>query len=312
MAFRTQANVLRHRDFRLLFLGQSISQIGTSAVTVAMALYVTQRTGSATDLAVILGAAALPLVALILFGGVWADRLPRHRLVIGSDLTRAVLHALLGVLILTGHPAIWLIAVIEAAFGAAQAFFEPAYVGLIPQTVPEEEIQAAQALRGAIENACVVLGPVIATTLVLTIGAGETFLLDAASFMIGAVLLVPVKPRARGEVRRSADGFIHELRAGYREVASRTWVWATILAYTGVVLFALVTWLAVGPLAVREIYGHVGFYGALMAVWGAGSVLASVLTAVWHPRRPLRLGLAFGAVWALPGLVIALAPHDRS
>lgn len=306
MALPDRANVLRHRDFRLLFIGQSASQIGTQAVVVAMAIYVTRRTGSATDLAVILGAGSLPFVVLIVFGGVWADRLRRHRVVIVSDSIRALLHALLGVLIIAGQPAIWVIALIEVGFGGAEAFFQPAYVGLIPQTVPEGEIQTAQALRGAIENASTVFGPLLATALVLTIGAGEAFLFDAATFAFGAALLVPVRPRARGR-EVGAASFLHELRAGFAEVRSRSWVWATIIAYTGVVLFGAVTWLALGPLAVRRVYGDVGFYGVLVAVWGTGSVLASLLAAVWRPHHPLRLGLALGALWALVGLPVALA-----
>ena len=92
--------VLRHRDFRLLFLGQAASVVGDRVVVVALALFITQRTGSPTDLGLVLGAQTLPLVALLLFGGVWADRLPRHRIMIATDLTRAALHALLAVLIL--------------------------------------------------------------------------------------------------------------------------------------------------------------------------------------------------------------------
>ena len=306
MSVQGRATVLRHRDFRLLFIGQSLSQVGSQAVIVAMALYITRRTGSATDLAVILAAGSLPFVVLIVFGGVWADRLPRHRLVIASDLVRAGLHALLGVLILSGEPAIWLIAVIEALFGTAQAFFQPAYVGLIPQTVPEGEIQEAQALRSIVENASMVLGPVLATTLVLTVGAGETFLFDAASFLVGAVLLIPVHPRARSRLVAKRESFVHELRAGWREVASRSWVWGTIVAYTGVVAFGLVTWEGLGPLAVRNVYGDVGFFGVLVAVWGGGSVAGSALATFWRPRYPLRLGLVCGAVWGLVGLFVAL------
>jgi MFS family permease len=307
MAGQRTANVLRHRDFRLLFIGQSASQVGSASVAVALALYITKRTGSATDLAVVLGAASLPLVLLIVFGGVWADRLPRHRLIIVSDLTRAALHTLLGILILTGSPAIWLMAVIEVLFGAAQALFQPAYSGLIPQTVPEAEIQAAQALGGVSFNLAMVFGPVVATAVVLSVGAGEMFLLDAATFLFGAMFLLPVKPRARVAAQQPQQSFLHELRAGYREVRSRVWVWGTIIAYTGVVVFALVPWLSLGPLAVRESYGGLEFYGVLVAVWGGGSVIGSVLAAVWHPRHPLRLGLACGVVWALLGLAVALA-----
>jgi hypothetical protein len=226
--------------------------------------------------------------------------------VTASDLVRAGLHALLGVLILVGEPAIWLIAVIEALFGTAQAFFQPAYVGLIPQTVPEGEIQEAQALRGIVENTSIVLGPVLATTLVLTVGAGETFVFDAASFLAGAVLLIPVHPRARSRHVAKRESFAHELRAGWREVASRSWVWGTIIAYTGVLAFGLVTWEALGPLVVRDVYGDVGFFGVLVAVWGGGSVAGSALATIWHPRYPLRLGLLCGAVWGLIGVFVAL------
>src|SRR5271167_631788 len=94
--------VLRHRDFRYLFLGQSASAVGDQVVFVALALYITGRTGSATDLGLVLAAGSLPLIALLLFGGVWADRLPRHRIMIVVDLVRAVLHGTLAALILTG------------------------------------------------------------------------------------------------------------------------------------------------------------------------------------------------------------------
>src|SRR5947209_19054089 len=123
---KSYLGVLRHRDFRYLFLGQAASTLGDRIVIVALALYVTQQTGSATDLGIILFAQTLPLVGLLLIGGVWADRLPRHRIMIATDASRAVLHGLLAALILLGRAAVWQIAVIEALFGAAQAFFQPA------------------------------------------------------------------------------------------------------------------------------------------------------------------------------------------
>jgi MFS family permease len=137
--------VLRHQNFRYLFLGQAASVVGDRLVVVALALFITRRTGSATDLAIVLAAQTAPLIALLLFGGVWADRLARHRIMVVTDATRAVLHATLAALIATGAVEIWQIAVIESLFGAAQAFFQPAYTGLVPQTVPEDQIQDARA-----------------------------------------------------------------------------------------------------------------------------------------------------------------------
>ena len=101
----------------------------------------------------------------------WADRLARHRIMIAADAIRALLHATLGVLIFAGAARIWQIVVIEALFGAAQAFFQPAYSGLIPQTVPETLIQDARALTDSMANLAVLIGPVLATALVLGVGA---------------------------------------------------------------------------------------------------------------------------------------------
>src|SRR5437764_11409833 len=224
---RSYMRVLGYRDFRYLFLGQSASVIGDRAVVVAIALFVTQRTGSATDLGLVLAAQSVPLVALLLFGGVWADRLPRHRIMVVTDLARAALHALLAALIFTGAVRIWQLVVIEGAFGAAQAFFQPAYTGLLPQTVPESMIQDARALTESTANLAFLLGPALATALVLGVGAGEAFAFDAATFVLSAVLLLRIHPRSR-QVEQAVATVFQELRAGYDEVRARQWVWVTI------------------------------------------------------------------------------------
>jgi len=164
--------VLRHPDFRYLFVGQAASSVGDRVVVVALAIFITQRSGSPSDLSIVLASQSLPLIALLLFGGVWADRLPRQRIVIATDLGRGTLHALLAALIVSGTVRIWEVAVIEALFGAAQAFFQPAYSGLLPQTVAAEEVQDARALTASVANLAFMVGPALATVVVLTAGAG--------------------------------------------------------------------------------------------------------------------------------------------
>ncbi len=159
--------VLRHPDFRYLFFGQSASAVGDQVVIVALALYITQHTGSITDLGLVLAAQTVPLVALILFGGVWADRLPRQRIMIVADLARAVLHGILALLILAGGASVGQMVVIEALFGAARAFFQPAYTGLLPQTISESLIQDARALTESTANVAILVGPALGTVLVL-------------------------------------------------------------------------------------------------------------------------------------------------
>jgi len=128
--------VLRHRDFRLLWAASSASTLGDHIVFVALALYVTEI-GSPSDVGIVLAAHAIPLVLFVLIGGVWADRVERHRLMIVTDVVRATLHGTLAILIFIGDVPIWAIVVIEAGFGTAEAFFNPAATGLLPQTVPE-------------------------------------------------------------------------------------------------------------------------------------------------------------------------------
>src|SRR5947209_4557782 len=137
--------VLRYKDFRYLFLGQSASALGDQVVFVALALYITQSTGSPTDLGLVLAAQSLPLIGLLLFGGVWADRLPRHRIMTVADYVRALLHGVLAASILLGVATVAEMIVIEALFGAARAFFQPAYSGLLPQTIPDALAQDARA-----------------------------------------------------------------------------------------------------------------------------------------------------------------------
>jgi predicted MFS family arabinose efflux permease len=300
--------VLRHPDFRYLFLGQSASAIGDQAVIVALALYITQRTGSATDLGLVLAAQSVPLVGLLLFGGVWGDRLPRHRIMIVADWARAALHAVLAALILTGGASVAQMVVIEALFGAARAFFQPAYTGLLPQTIPEPLVQDARALSASTENVAILLGPALGTALVLGVGAGEAFILDAATFVLSAALLARVRPRPRGGATvpgAQRTSVMTELQEGWHEVRSRPWVWVTIAAFTGAVLFGYAQWYALAPVIARDHYGGAGLFGVLESVAGAGAVIGSVVGLRWRPARPMLAGLLLTLFWPLQSVLFA-------
>ncbi|MFZ0090660.1 MAG: MFS transporter [Solirubrobacteraceae bacterium] len=300
--------VLRHKDFRFLFLGQSASAVGDQVVIVALALYVTQSTGSATDLGFVLAAQSLPLIGLVLFGGVWADRRGgrwRKPIMIGADVARAALHGLLAVLILLGGATVAEMIVIEALFGAARAFFQPAYSGLVPQTIPDELVQDARALSSSTSNLAILVGPAVGTAMVVTIGAGAAFALDAATFVVSAALLTKVHARPRGATppRRS---MVHDLRDGWSEVRSRPWVWVTIAAFTGAVLCAYAPWYALAPLIARDLYGGAGAFGVLESVAGGGAVLGALIGIRWRPRRPLLIGFLLILVWPVQGIAFAL------
>ena len=220
--------VLRHRQFRLLWMASSASTLGDRIVFVALALYVTDI-GSPSDVGLVLAANAIPLVLFVLIGGVWADRLERHRVMVATDVVRAILHGTLALLIFLGPVPIWAIVLIEASFGTAEAFFNPAVTGLVPQTVPEGEVQQANAANSVVSNAAELVGPAIATALVLGLGAGWAFTIDALAFVLSAALLTRVRPRSRGE-RVPPGALLADLRVGWHEVRSRQWVWVVLVA----------------------------------------------------------------------------------
>jgi MFS family permease len=311
--FRDLARLLRYRDFRWLWLSQSASVVGDRIVVVAMALFVIGRTGSATDLGLVLAAQSLPLVGFLAVGGVWADRLPRHRVMFATDLTRFTLHALVAVLIFSGAVEIWQLVVIEALFGTAEAFFRPAASGLVPQTVPEPEIQRANALLTMSENVGEFVGPALATLLVLGAGAGSAFALDAATFLVSAACLTQVRPRRR-EVASADSGLATslaaasvwaEVREGFAEVRSRSWVWGTLAAFCVALFAGLAPWFVLGPIVAREQYGHTAVYGVVSAALGAGTIAGSVVGINWRPRYPMRLAMLAMLVWPVAAILFA-------
>jgi MFS family permease len=283
--------LLRHREFRLLFLGQTASTIGDSVVRVALALYVTQI-GSPTDVGIVLAAGAVPLILFLLLGGVWADRLPRHRLMLAADAVRGVLHALLAVLIFTHAVRVWHIAVIEAGFGSAEAFFRPAYTGLIPQTVPPDELQPAKAATGLVETIAGFVGPALATALVIGVGGGWAFAVDAATFAVSAAFLLPMRPQRRGPVV-VATTLLADVREGWSAVRGRPWVWITIAAFSVEIMCSFALFQTLGPTIASGVHGGRAVFGILVAVQGAGTFAGALIGFRWRPAHPVGTGLGF-------------------
>ena len=297
----------RARDFRLLWAGQSASTIGDALVLVAVGLYVTRLTGDPSDVGIVLGAYSLPLVLFVLLGGVLADRLPRERVMIASDVVRCLLHGTLALLIATGAVRIWHMVVIGALFGTAEAFFRPAYTGLVPQTVDEDDIQSAQALTGVSQEVAEIVGPALATALVLGVGGAAAFAVDAATFALSALLLMRIHPRQRGDRGESASVLV-ELREGWVAVRDRAWVWATVMAFSVALLVALTPFFVLGASVAADVYGSDAVYGWSNAAWGVGTVTGAVVGSRWRPLRPLRAAVIGAIPWPLGIAVFALGP----
>lgn len=295
----------READFRWLFVSQAISTTGDRIVLVALALLVTEKTGSTTDLGIVVAAQTAALVTFLLIGGVWADRLPRHRIMVSTDLIRGGLHALLAVLIFANALELWALVAIEICFGAAEAFFRPAYSGLVPQTVPEELIQEANAANGLTQTLAEFAGPALATVLVLTLGTGAAFAIDAGTFLLSAGLLALVRPRPRGEQPRRSS-LVAELRDGWREVRSRTWVWVTIAVFAFHLVLGFAPYVVLGPMVAADRYGDPALWGWVAASVGLGTASGALLALRWRPPYPLLAGILLTVPFGLVLLAFAL------
>lgn len=297
---------LRGRDFRLLFTAQAIWLLGSWMTPVALAFAVLEQTDSATALGIVLGAEAVPMALLVLVGGVWADRLPRARVMISADLVSFVSQGTLAALIITGHAEIWQMAVLAAVGGGADAFHTPAWSGLLPETVPPQMLQQANALRHLESNATRVAGPLLSGAIVASAGAGWAIAADAFSFLLAAGILLGVRVRGR---RPEVASFRYELTDGWRAVRSRTWLVAMMLD-TG--LWMLVVWgpyAVLAPLVCQRHLGGAGAWALISAGYGLGSVCGGLLGLRLRPQRPLLVAIGINVVFVpLLALLAVTAP----
>jgi len=147
--------------FRLLFAGQALSVVGDRITPVAIAFAVL-AIGDATDLGIVLAASGIPFALFAIAGGVLSDRVGPRRTMIASDVIRTICQAAVAALLLTGTAEVWMLVVASALYGACAAIFMPALMGLIPQTVPPDRLQEANALIGFTRSVANVAGPAIA------------------------------------------------------------------------------------------------------------------------------------------------------
>ncbi len=290
--------VLREEpQFRLLFGGQALSMLGDRITFVALPFAVLSIGGSLGDVGLVVAATTLPFALFALLGGVWADRLPRHRVMLASDLVRLVSQALSAALLLSGRAEVWQLAVLGLVFGTSDAFFMPAVAGIVPTLVAPARLQEANALRSLVLSFGMVSGPAVAGVLVATLGPGGAIAIDSATFGASAVALARLRPAAIERLDDEDLAFLAQLKAGFAEVRSRRWVQGflgVMVTYHVVVLPSIYV---LGPVLADRELGGVGAWAAITAAFGIGSIAGDLAILRFKPRRPL--------VWSALGFTIA-------
>ena len=276
---------LRERQFRLLFAGRTISLVGNAIAPVALAFAVLDLTGSKTDLGLILAFREIPLVVFLLAGGIWADRIPRNRVMVGANVVSALAQAATAAVLITGAAEVWHLAALAALNGGATAFFFPASAGVVPQTVPASLLQQANALLQLAMNTAMIGGAALAGFLVAGVGSGWAIAVDAGTYLLAAACIALM--RLPAVVRERATNMLHELGEGWREFRSRPWLWAIVLQFSLMLMVVLGAFTVLGPVVADEELGGPKAWGAILTGWAAGLVAGGIVGLRFRPRRML-------------------------
>ncbi|MEK6274779.1 MAG: MFS transporter [Actinomycetota bacterium] len=276
---------LAEREFRLLFVGRTISLFGSAFAPIALAFAVITLTGSPSDLGLVLSAYMLAHLVFLLAGGVWADRLPRHLVMVTSDLLSGASQIAAAILLLGGVAQTWHLIVLGAIRGGASAFFMPASTGLVPQVVSPPRLQQANALLSLSRNSTRIAGVALAGVLVATVGAGWALALDGVTYAFGAVFVGMLRlPAVQPDENRE---FLRELAEGWREFRSRSWLCATIVQFALINACAIGAFLVLGPFVAEQQLGGAAAWGFILAAEAVGMILAGIVALRYRPERPL-------------------------
>jgi MFS family permease len=286
LTLHARLSPLAERPYRLLFSATTISTLGDSVANIALAFAVLDLTEEPKPiyLGIIFAGRQAANAALVLFGGVLSDRLPRNRILVAAAIGQGAAQAATAAVVLSGHATLGLLVALQIVYGAADGFVIPAETGLIPQTVSPVHLQEANALRGMMRNLIFVVGPAIGGAIVVAGSPGVALAIDAGSFAAAALLLARIRVPVRIAVEQSRS--FHELREGWREFTSRTWLWSTVVIF-GLGNFFFMFWPVLGPTYAKEDLGGAGHWAVILAVNGIGAVLGGVFALRYRPRLPL-------------------------
>jgi MFS family permease len=298
---------LDHAPFRWLLAARTTNIVGNAVAPIALAFAVLDLTGSAADLGLVVAARSITNVAMLLFGGVLADRLPRNVVLVGTSVAAAGTQGAVAALVITGSATVPALVILSILNGAVSAVSLPASAALVPDTVPAEQLRSANALLRLGLNGGTILGASAGGILIATFGPGWGLAVDAVAFAAAAAFFSRLRlpERARSDAERTS--MLSDLGEGWREFTSRSWVWIVVLqfavsnaAFTGSVA-------VLGPVVADETVGRTA-WGFVIGAQTVGFAVGAVIALRWRPRRALGIGVAAMAFAAVPVATLAAAP----
>jgi len=304
---------LRERDFRLFWTGNLVSLLGDGIFTVALALEALRVDHAPTGLAYVLAARAVVGVALSMVGGVVVDRIPRRTAMVSADIARGAAIGLIALLVAAHAITLLDLLLMAIVVGAGDALGGPAFLALIPELVPMEQITQANALSSTSSELAVnLIGPAVGGLAVAAVGTAAAFGFDAASFLAAVACLSLLHARARPEA--SGKSMLAEAAEGIRYILSRRWLFILLIGAAIANLVGLGPYMVLVPVMVRHaLHGTPLELGLVYASAGAAGVVASLVVArLGSPHHLLETmwaaygsaGLLLAAVFIAPDVVV--------
>ncbi|MEI6196687.1 MAG: MFS transporter [Verrucomicrobiota bacterium] len=297
---------LKHRNFRLFFIGQLVSLTGTWVQGTAQGWLVYQLTGSKVLLGTVAAVGTLPMLLFSLWGGSVADRYPKRTVILISQVAMMLTAFVFAALVGSGHIQPWHILVLSALGGVAMAFDMPARQAFMVEMTSAEHLMNAVSLNSSIVNGARVVGPAVAGLLMAGIGITWCFILNGVSFIaviIGLLMMrlpkfvPPVGIHSAG--RHVLEGFKYV--AGHRRLRILLLLLFAVVGVFGWSYAVLLPAYATDILHIGE-----GGYGALLSANGFGALLGALTVATWGSRIRPRL-LILGGLWLFSAMLLLLA-----
>jgi MFS family permease len=300
--------VLRIRDFRLLLADRVLAPASFAFSLVGVSFAVLDHThGSTADLSYVLAAQIAPSLIFVLVGGVIADRIAPQKVIIAANIMMAVGEGTLGILVLAGHPALWQMIALECLTGTGMAVFYPASQALLPRLVPPALLQEASAISRLGMNGGQMGGAVLAGLFIAAIGhSGPGWALTICGTGLLGTLPLMLALKVTGHDRTQQAGMLRELREGWSEFRSHTWLWVIVLQFAVVLMAWYGAFSVLGPAVARAHLGGPAAWGVITGAESLGLIIGGVVSLRFSPRRPMRFVVLIGASIALSPLSLAM------
>lgn len=284
--------------FRNLFAARFLTVLGNGIAPIALAFAVLDIGGSVSDLGVVVASRSIFNVLFLLLGGVLADRYSRSRVLVSSSLVAAVSQAIVAWSVLDGSATVIGLALLGALNGAAAGIALPASSALIPQTVPAQKLREANAFLQAGIYGGTVIGASLGGILISYVGPGWGLAIDALGFAAAAPLYSLIRV-TRLDAGTSQSNILQDLKEGWKEFASRAWVWAIVVQFTIINAAFSGVMMVLGPVIADASFGR-AHWGMIIASQSVGLIVGSSLALRWRPRRDLFIGVMLMSFCALP------------